>query len=49
MTVRELINELNELVANEEITMDALVVNAEDDDIYSVIENAKENKIVIYF
>ena len=49
MSIRELIDELNALVADGEVTMDAIVVNAEGDDIYSVVEGIRENKVVIYF
>ncbi len=50
MTIRELIEELNEMVANGEVNEEAIVTNAEGDDIFSVVESAdNENGVVIYF
>ncbi len=50
MTIRELIEELNAMVANGEVDENARVRNAEDDDIYSVVESRQnENEVVIYF
>ena len=50
MTVKELIEELNAMVANGEVNEDARVKNAEDDDIFSVAESLYyDNEVVIYF
>ena len=50
MTIRELIEELNAMVANGEVNEDARVRNAEDDDIFSIVESADHNnEVVIYF
>ena len=49
MTIRELIEELNAMIANGEVNEDARVRNAEDDDIYSVVESVRGNEVVIYF
>ena len=50
MTVKELIEELNAMVANGEVNEDARVKNAEDDDIFSVVESLYyDNEVVIYF
>lgn len=50
MTIRELIEELNEMVANGEVNEDARIRNAEDEDIYSICESVQnENEVVIYF
>lgn len=50
MTIRELIEELNAMVANGEVNADAIVTNAEGDDIFSVVESAdNDNGVVIYF
>ena len=50
MTIRELIEELNAMVANGEVNEEAIVTNAEGDDIFSVVESAdNENGVVIYF
>lgn len=50
MTIRELIAELNEIIANGEVNENAIVTNAEGDDIFSIVESAyNENKVVIYF
>lgn len=50
MTIRELIEELNEMVANGEVDENARVRNAEDDDIFSVVESIdNNNEVVIYF
>ena len=47
MTVKELIEELNEMIANGEVTEDARVRNAEDDDVFSIIDG--NNEVIIYF
>ena len=47
MTVKELIAELNAMVANGEIAEDARIRNAEDEDILSVID--ENNEVIIYF
>ena len=50
MTIRELIEELNAMVANGEVNEDARVRNAEDDDVYSICDSAQnENEVIIYF
>lgn len=50
MTIRELIEELNEMVANGEVDENARVINADDNDIFSVVESANNNnEVVIYF
>ena len=50
MSIRELINELNAMVANGEVNEDARIFNAEGDDIFSIVESAdNENGVVIYF
>ena len=50
MTIRELIEELNAMVVNGEVNEDAIVTNAEGDDIFSVVESAdNDNGVVIYF
>lgn len=50
MTVKELIEELNELVKSGEITEDARVRSAEDDDVFSVEESITgKDEVVIYF
>ena len=50
MTIRELIVELNELIADGEVNENALVRNAEGDDIFSIVESVDDkNAIVIYF
>ena len=50
MTMRELIAELNELIADGEVNENAIVTNAEGDDIFSVVESMdNENGVVIYF
>ena len=50
MTIRELIEELNAMIVNGEVNEDARVRNAEDDDIFSIVESAdNENEVVIYF
>ena len=50
MTIRELIAELNELIVNGEVNENAIVTNAEGDNIFSIVESAdNENGIVIYF
>lgn len=50
MTIRELIEELNEMIANGEVNEDARVRNAEDDDIFSIVESIDHNnEVVIYF
>lgn len=48
MTIKELINELNELIINGDVNEDAIVTNAELDDIFSVIDGNK-NRVIIYF
>ena len=48
MTVKEMIAELNALIANGEINEDAIITNAEMDEAYSIVNN-NENEIVIYF
>lgn len=48
MTVRELIEELNAMIENDEISENAKVKNAEDDDIFSII-NPNKKEVVIYF
>ena len=47
MTVKELIAELNEMITNEEITENARVRNAENEDIFSIID--ENNEVTIYF
>lgn len=50
MTIRELIEELNTMVANGEVNEDARIRNAEDDDIFSIAESIDHNnEVVIYF
>ena len=50
MTIRELIAELNELVADGEVNENAIVINAEGDNIFSIVESVdNENGVVIYF
>ena len=50
MTVRDLINELNALVADGDATMDSIVVNAEGDNIFSICEGMSgRDEVVIYF
>ena len=50
MTIRELIEELNAMVANGEVNEDARVRSAEDDDIFSIVESVDHNnEVVIYF
>ena len=50
MTIKELIAELNELIADGEVNENAVVTNAEGDDIFSVVESeVNKNTIVIYF
>jgi len=50
MTVRELIDELNALVADGEVNIDAVVLNAEGDNIFSVCEGmCRDNEVIIYF
>ena len=49
MTIRELINELNALIADGEVNAEARVVSAENDDIFSVVEGVNDNEVVIYF
>lgn len=50
MTIRELIEELNAMIANGEVNEDARVRNAEDDDIFSIVESIDHNnEVVIYF
>ena len=50
MTIKELINELNELIANGDVNENARVRNAEDDDIFSIVESIDHNnEVVIYF
>ena len=49
MTIRELINELNALIADGEVNAEARVVSAEGDDIFSVVEGVYDNEVVIYF
>ena len=50
MTIRELIDELNAMVAAGEVDENARVRNAEDDDICSICESVYfENEVIIYF
>ena len=50
MTIKELIEELNAMVANGEVNEDARVRNAEDDDVYSIAGAVRnENEVIIYF
>ena len=49
MTIRDLINELNALVESGDVNTDANVVNAEGDDIFSVVDGVRDNEVVIYF
>ena len=50
MTIKELIEELNAMVANGEVNEDARVRNAEDDDVYSIAGDVRnENEVIIYF
>ena len=50
MTIKELIEELNAMVANGEVNENARVRNAEDDDVYSIAESVRnENEVIIYF
>ena len=50
MTIRELIEELNAMVANGEVNENARIRNAEDEDIFSVVESVNNNnEVVIYF
>ena len=50
MTIRELIEELNAMVANGEVNVDARVRNAEDDSVESVVASVyNNNEVVIYF
>jgi hypothetical protein len=48
MTIRELIEELNTLVA-EGMDENARVRSAEDEDIFSITESVDENEVIIYF
>ena len=48
MTIKELINELNELIINGDVNENAVVTNAELDNIFSVIDDNK-NRVIIYF
>lgn len=47
MTIKEMINELNEMIANNEVNEDAIIVNAERDKVFSIIE--EDNEVIIYF
>lgn len=50
MTIRELIEELNAMVANGEVDENARIRNAEDDEVYSIAEGVNgNNEVVIYF
>ncbi len=50
MTIGELIEELNAMIANGEVNENARVRNAEDDDIFSIVESIDHhNEVVIYF
>ena len=50
MTIRELIDELNAMVAEGVVDENARVRNAENDDIYSICESVYfENEVIIYF
>ena len=47
MTINELINELTELQKNGYGNYD--VVNAENDEVFSIIEDTEKEKVIIYF
>ena len=50
MTIRELIDELNAMVAEGVVDENARVRNAENDDIFSIAESVYfENEVIIYF
>lgn len=50
MTIRELIDELNAMVAAGEVDENARVRNAEDDDIFSICESVySDNTVIIDF
>ena len=50
MTIKELIAELNELIAEGVVNENAKVVDAELTDIFSVVESIDhDNEVVIYF
>ena len=50
MTIRELIDELNAMVAEGVVDENARVRNAENDDIFSIAESvSNKNEVVIYF
>lgn len=46
MTIKEMIEELNALIANGEVNENAIVVNQEMDDIVSIVGNVYE--VIIY-
>lgn len=50
MTIKELIAELNELIADGEVNENAIVTDAEGNDIFSIVESVdNKNGVVIYF
>lgn len=48
MTIKELIAELNEMVINGEVNENAKIINADMDNIFSIVDN-NEDEVVIYF
>lgn len=50
MTIKELIAELNELIETEEnITENSRIRDADDCDVFSVVETIRGDEVVIYF